>query len=340
MQNNINTIITNALIVKKDNLNKKNIKSMIKQIKISLEKNKEAILEVNKIDKKNENGFIIDYDIINNIFSNIEKEDAIYGKVTLSQKDDNKKIIYGKQLMDYGIVLVINDGNPYITIEMILRNILSGNTTIVSNSGYMYGTNQIIIQIIQTVLQQFNISKNFIQIFLSEDYDDVLSNYANIDLVVCIGNHNLQRKIIEKSKIKTIISGYENFDLYIEDATNLEFINKIMNTGLNIQCFINSNVNLAKEDAIIVNDIDEAIAQINYNGNKYSSSIFTSKAENASKFIKEVKSSIVTINTSPTIERIIDIKQLDLMKEKTIIYPLSFKFNYIQKVSNEKDSLL
>ena len=44
------------------------------------------------------------------------------------------------------------------------------------------------------------------------------------------------------------------------------------------------------------------------------------------KFIKEVKSSIVVVNTSPTIERIIDIKQESLYKEKTIIYPNSFKF--------------
>ena len=42
---------------------------------------------------------------------------------------------------------------------------------------------------------------------------------------------------------------------------------------------------------------------------------------------KEVKSKIVTVNTSPTIERIIDIKQNDLVNEKTIIYPLTFKFS-------------
>ena len=77
----------------------------------------------------------------------------------------------------------------------------------------------------------------------------------------------------------------------------------------------------------MVNDIDEAIAQINYNGSNYSSSIFTTSKENASKFIKEVKSKIVTINTSPTIERIIDIKQNDLINKKIIIYPFNFKLD-------------
>lgn len=326
MQDSIDKIISNALQVKKDTLSK-NIKSIIIQIKKALDSNKEAILQANKIDEKNNNGFILDFDIINNIFSNLEKENMVYGDVTLSQKDNEQNIIYGTQIMDYGNVVVITDGNPYAIIEMVIKNIMAGNTTVFSNNGFMFGTNQLIVQIVQSVLEQFNISKYLIQIFVSENFDEVLSNYANIDLVICIGNHNLQNLILNKSKNRTLISGYENFDLYIEDTAHIEFLNKIMNIGLNIQLYINNDTKLDYSDAIIVNDIDEAIAQINYNGSKYSSAIFTTSTENASKFVKEVKSKIVTINTSPTIERIIDIKQKDLTNEKTIIYPFNFKLD-------------
>ena len=324
--NNINAIIANSLQVNKDMLSK-NIKPIINQIKKALEGNKEAINKANEIDKKNNNGFILDFGIINNIFSNLEKEKLLYGDVTLSQKDEEKKIIYGTQIMDYGNVVVITDGNPYTIIEMVIRNIMAGNTTIFSNKGFMFGTNQLLIQIIQGVLEQFNISKYLIQIYISENFDELLSNFANIDLVVCIGDHNLQKLILKKSKSKTIISGYENFDLYIEDTSHIEFLNKIINTGLNVQLYINDNTKLDHPQAIIVSDIDEAIAQINYNGSSYSSAIFTNSTENASKFVKEVKSKIITINTSPTIERIIDIKQSDLVNEKIIIYPFSFKLD-------------
>ena len=324
--NNINKIISNALQVNKDILSK-NIKPIINQIQKALESNKEAIEQANSIDKKNNNGFILDFNIIKNIFSNLEKENIFYGDVTLSQKDEEKKIIYGTQIMDYGNVVVITDGNPYTIIEMVVRNIMAGNTTIFSNNGFMFGTNQLLIQIIQSVLEQFNISKYLVQIYVSENFDEVLSNFANIDLVICIGNHSLQNMILNKSKNRTIVSGYENFDLYIEDTSHIEFLNKIVNTGLNIQLYINSDTKLDHSSAIIVNDVNEAIAQINYNGSKYSSAIFTTSTENASKFVKEVKSKIVTINTSPTIERIIDIKQTDLINEKTIIYPFNFKLD-------------
>ena len=324
--NNINKIISNALQVNKDILSK-NIKPIINQIQKALESNKEAIEQANSIDKKNNNGFILDFNIIKNIFSNLEKENIFYGDVTLSQKDEEKKIVYGTQIMDYGNVVVITDGNPYTIIEMVVRNIIAGNTTIFSNNGFMFGTNQLLIQIIQSVLEQFNISKYLVQIYVSMNFDEVLSNFANIDLVVCIGNHSLQNMILNKSKNRTIVSGYENFDLYIEDSSHIDFLNKIVNTGLNIQLYINSDTKLDHSSAIIVNDVNEAIAQINYNGSKYSSAIFTTSTENASKFVKEVKSKIVTINTSPTIERIIDIKQTDLINEKTIIYPFNFKLD-------------
>ena len=322
-ENTINEIISNALYIDKSILVKQ-IKSVIIQIEKSLKDNKETIRQANIIDIKNNNGFNIDFNVIDNIFSNIEKETILYGNVSLSQKDNENKLIYGKEILDCGNVVVINDGNPYIIIEMALRNIMAGNTAIFSNNGFMFGTNQLIIKIIQSVLEQFNISKYLVQIYVSENFDEVLSNFANIDLVVCIGDHNLQSMILKKSRNKTIISGYENFDLYIEDDSNIEFLNKILNLGLNVQVYVNSDIDVNFPNTIIVSDVDEAIAQINYTGNRYSSAIFTSSTQNASKFIKEVKSKIVTINTSPTIERIIDIKQTDLINEKTIIYPFNF----------------
>lgn len=329
-ENDINKIINNVLLVDKKNLSN-NIKPILKNIKISIKDNQDILLQANKIDTKNNNAFQLSFDIIDNIFKRVEKENIFYKDVTLLQKDDNKKIIYGKQIMDYGNVVIITDGNPYLSLEMILRNIIAGNTIVLVNNGFMYGTNNLIVNIVQSILENYKVSKNLIQLFITDDYKEVLNNYANIDLVVCIGNHELQRLIIRESKNRVITSGYENFDLYIEDTKHLDFLNKIINTGLNVNLYINKDTNLDYDTAIIVSDIEEAIAQINYNGSRYSSAIFTSSNFNASKFIREVKSSIVTVNTSPTIERICDIKQLDLVYEKTIIYPYEFNIEKIVK---------
>ncbi len=325
MQDNINTIITNSLDINKENL-RINIKEILKLLKESILSNKDLILDTNKIDSKNNNGFIMDFNIVNNIISNLEKETILFGTTIISKRNDKMKLIYGQEVLEQGNVIVINDGNPYIIIELAIRNILAGNTTIFSNTGYMYGTNQLIIKLIQDALEKLNISKYLLQLFITEEFNTILSNFANIDLVICIGNNTLQRLVLNKSKNKTLISGYENFDLYIEDTNHLDLLNSIINSNLNIQLYINKNTNIDYKNAILVDDLEEAIAQINYNGSKYSSAIFTTSKENASKFIKEVKSKTITINTSPTIERLIDIKQEDLVIIKNVIYPLTYTF--------------
>jgi len=185
-------------------------------------------------------------------------------------------------------------------------------------------------------LEKLDLSKYFVQTCVDENYDNILSNFANVNLVVCIGNHNLQMLIAKKSRVRTIFSGYENFDLYIEDASNLEFLNKILYSGVELQLYINSSANLSHPKAIMVDDIDEAITQINYNGNGYSAAIFTKSSVNASKFINEVKSKMVTVNASPTIERLIDIKMSDLTIEKIIVYPANFKYNNGNQKTIEK----
>jgi len=322
-QNNFDEIFSNLIITKNSNIDITTIKNIIEQSKIALFNNKDLIIHASTIDKKNNNGFLMDFNIIENIFKLIEQENKIYGTVILSEKDDKKKIIYGKQIMNIGNIIIINDGNPYTIIEMILRNILANNKVLFNNNGYMNGTNNLIIQIFQNILEKYNLSKDIIQLYIYEDIEKILKNFANIDLVICIGNHMLQQEVLNKSKNKTIISGYNYFDIYIEDKTNLEFINKIINSNINLNIYINKEINIDYENIIIVDDIDEAIAQINYNGNKYSCAIFTNSKDNASKFIREINSSIITVNTSPTIETICDIKQSDLILEKTIIYPNS-----------------
>lgn len=324
MQNNVDKVISNAINVNKDELSNK-IKNIFNELRDAINMNRDLIIKSNNIDLEKGNSMPIDFEVINNIFNNILEENIFFSDIILMEKNEKDKIIYGKQVMDTGNVLVINDGNPFVIFELAIRNIIAGNTSIFLNDGYMYATNKVLIGIIQSVLERNKLSKYFVQLYIDDDYNNALNNFANIDLVICVGNHEEQLNILKNSKIKTIISGYENFDIYIEDTNNIEFINKINSLGLNIQYYVRNDIDLQLPNSIIVDDIDEAIAQINYNGSKFSTSIFTDSRDNAIKFIRDVKSKMTTVNTSPSIERIMDIKQNDLINEKTIIYPMEFK---------------
>ena len=55
------------------------------------------------------------------------------------------------------------DGNTYTMLEMILLGLLTHNTMIFAYNGYMGGTNGLLINIIQTILEKENLKKEMFQ---------------------------------------------------------------------------------------------------------------------------------------------------------------------------------
>ena len=75
------------------------------------------------------------------------------------------------------------------------------------------------------------------------------------------------------------------------------------------------------ENYIGVEDFEEAIGQINFNTSGYSSSIFTNNYQNASIFLREIKTDNISVNSSPLVEGIIDIDINLFLIRKNMFYP-------------------
>ena len=213
-------------------------------------------------------------------------------------------------------------GNTYCLLELVLKAILTHNSIIItSDSDYMKATNELILILVRRILNAYNIDKNIIQILYTSRIEELLSNNIGINKVIAIGNRNFQNKIRKISKVEVISKGYNYFDLYIENEKNLDFIEKIIKENENIDIYIKRGLKVDFENYIEVEDIDEAIAQINFNTSGYSSSIFTDNKQNASVFLKEIKTNNVSVNSSPLIQDIVDIDINLLLTRKNMYYP-------------------
>ena len=213
-------------------------------------------------------------------------------------------------------------GNTYCLLELVLKAILTHNSIIItSDSDYMKATNELILILVRRILNAYNIDKNIIQILYTSRIEELLSNNISINKVIAIGNRNFQNKIRKISKVEVISKGYNYFDLYIENEKNLDFIEKIIKENENIDIYIKRGLKVDFEDYIEVEDIDEAIAQINFSTSGYSSSIFTDNKQNASVFLREIKTNNVSVNSSPLIQDIVDIDINLLLTRKNMYYP-------------------
>lgn len=322
---NIREILGNAIMAYTNMDVSVNGKEIVKNIFSILKEDWESILKANKIDVKNDNGFNIDEEVINKIKNEIDGLEDSYRKVISLHKNENN-YLEGKQTDNLGTICLVYDGNTYCLLESILKAILTHNSLIItSESNYMKATNELIVILVQRILEAYKIDKNLIQILYTSRLEELLSNITSINRVIAVGNKDLQEKIKRISKIEVYTKGYDNFDIYIEDLTHLSFIKKIINTKKNMDIYVKSDLEVPFDDYIEVADIDEAIAQINFNTSGYSSSIFTNDKQNASQFLREVKTENVSVNSSPLIRDIVNIDINLFLRKKNMFYPNPLK---------------
>lgn len=292
------------------------IKEIIVNVKDALKNNYDTLINANRIDIENNNGYKLDVDKLINIIDNLLDEEMIYGLVLNQKKDDY--IIYQKEVMDRGIIAVINDGSPYSTLELIVRNLMLNNKTIIINNGFMSSVNVYIISLIREVLTINNLDEDLVNYYFTSSYQSILNKRVNIDLVVVVGNKDLEQLIIRESLIEVLPIGYNEYDIYLEDEEFLPVVKDILNNDVYFNVL---SLNELDIDSMIVNDCDEAIHYINCNSSKAGTAIFTKNKESANQFIREIKSSHVYLNTSPIVNNSLNINQLDLCLIKNITVP-------------------
>lgn len=319
--NNIREILGNAIMAHTNMDFNIDGRKVVKNIFELLEENKEDIDKANKIDVKNHNGFKLNFSMLQKLNNKIKDiEDAYRNVVYMNQNENN--YLQGKQTDKLGTICLVYDGNTYYLLEFVLKGIITHNSIIItSESDYMKATNELIIILIKRILEAYGIDKNLVQIIYTSRIEELLSNSTSINKVFAIGNKSLQDKIKKVSKVEVICKGYNNFDIYIEDLTNITLIQKIINENENIDIYVRNDLSVPFENYIGVEDFEEAIGQINFNTSGYSSSIFTNNYQNASIFLREIKTDNISVNSSPLVEGIIDIDINLFLIRKNMFYP-------------------
>ena len=178
-QDNFDNVVNN-LISSRDKSSSVQFRSVVKMFQDALLDNFDLIMEANKIDLANNNGFLVQKDEIIKIF-NMDMSNY-FGKVV--EENGNRK-----QIKDVGNILILFDGNPYVLIELIIKGILFNNSILFIYNGFMFGVNNLIVNFIKDILLKYGLSSNQVSIYLCEEEKSIQDYMSNFDLVIVKGEN-------------------------------------------------------------------------------------------------------------------------------------------------------
>ena len=196
----------------------------------------------------------------------LEKLDDPIGQIN-NQKTMRSGIKVSQMRVSLGVIGMIYESRPNVTIDAAGLSIKSGNAIILRGGSEAINSNTYLGELITQSLKETGLHSSSVQIIKMTDREAVtelitMSNF--VDVIIPRGGKSLIKKITEDAKEEDYYTEYEGPIISIK----------------------------------IVNSIDEAIEHINKYSSKHTESIITKNQQNGQKFIREIDSSSVMINAS------------------------------------------
>ena len=272
----------------------------------------------------------------------------------INKKTMASGIIVSQMRVPLGVIGMIYESRPNVTIDAAGLAIKSGNSIILRGGSESIHSNSYLNELIKETLIEVGLHPGCVQIIETTDRDavtELIKMNEYVDVIIPRGGKSLIKKISADSTIHVIKHLDGNCHIYIDDDADLEmavnvvdnsktqrlgtcntleslvvsskvsklflpkikriFDNKFIEIrGCKETQKIISDVKLATEadyyeeylgpiiSCLIVESINEAITHINKYSSRHTESIITNNETHSQKFIREVDSSSVMVNTS------------------------------------------
>lgn len=151
------------------------------------------------------------------------------GKVLLSKQLDNGLRIEKKSVA-LGVVGVIYESRPNVTIDVAALCIQSGNVCLLRGGSDAWFTNSVLVDLIHTVLAEFDLDKHIVQLLPTDRkfVSELLTATKYVDIIIPRGSQSLIDFVRENAKVPVIETGAGVCHTYVEETANLEDAAKIV----------------------------------------------------------------------------------------------------------------
>ena len=196
---------------------------------------KNEILDANKIDYDNAKESGADDHIIDRLYLNEERIDAIVdGVYQVVELEDPLDIEYdttvrpnglnvSKRSVPLGVIGAIYESRPNVTLDIVALCVKSGNVSILKGGSDTLSTNNAIVSSIHKAFGDLKLNPDIVQFINSSDrkyVDSMLNAIDYIDLIIPRGGAQLVNMVREKSRVPAITGGIGVCHIYVDETAD------------------------------------------------------------------------------------------------------------------------
>jgi len=145
------------------------------------------------------------------------------GKLLNQQILDNG-LLLEKKAVPLGVVAVIYESRPNVTIDVAALCIRSGNVCLLRGGTDAFHTNQILVEIIQKVLIQHHLNPNIVQLLPTDRkfVQELLTATKFVDIIIPRGSQSLIDFVRAHAKVPVIETGAGVCHTYVEQSATID----------------------------------------------------------------------------------------------------------------------
>ena len=196
---------------------------------------KNEILDANKIDYDNAKESGADDHILDRLYLNEERLDAIVdGVYQVVELEDPLDIEYdttvrpnglnvSKRSVPLGVIGAIYESSPNVTLDIVALCVKSGNVSILKGGSDTLSTNNAIVSSIHKAFGDLKLNPDIVQFINSSDrkyVDSMLNAIDYIDLIIPRGGAQLVNMVREKSRVPAITGGIGVCHIYVDETAD------------------------------------------------------------------------------------------------------------------------
>lgn len=216
--------------------------NFLSQLEKELQKRKREIMEANKIDTENagsngcETAFIqrltLDVSGIKKMIDRLKEVRKLQSGLGEIMEE---KISHGLKIQKVrtplGVIMVIYEARPEVTIDVVALCIKSGNAAILKGGSEAINTNLMLYQCIKEALEKSKIgneSVTFINTSERRFINNLLKQNQFIDLVIARGGYGLVKAVQQNSTIPVLAHSAGGARIYVDKSADLSLAEKVI----------------------------------------------------------------------------------------------------------------